>query len=88
MSRQMIDSGIEWIGEIPCDWNVIKFKYVFSIIGGNGFSDALQGKKVGDYPFCKVSDINGAEEYVSMAANYVDEVTVIDNKPELFTAVQ
>lgn len=28
MPRQMKDSGIEWIGEIPQDWDKIKFKYL------------------------------------------------------------
>ena len=28
MSRQMIESGIEWIGEIPFGWKVIPQKYV------------------------------------------------------------
>lgn len=27
-NRQMKDSGIEWIGQIPEDWKVIKFKYL------------------------------------------------------------
>ena len=30
MSREMKDSGIEWIGEIPKDWNIIKIKHAFS----------------------------------------------------------
>lgn len=30
MSRDMRDSGIEWIGDIPVDWNITKVKYVFS----------------------------------------------------------
>lgn len=28
--REMKDSGIGWVGEIPADWNVIDGKYVFS----------------------------------------------------------
>lgn len=28
MSRQMKDSGIEWIGEIPVEWDICKFKTV------------------------------------------------------------
>lgn len=28
MARQMKDSGIEWIGEIPESWNTIRFKYL------------------------------------------------------------
>lgn len=32
--RQMKDSGIEWIGEIPESWKVISTKHLFSIISG------------------------------------------------------
>ena len=30
MSSNMKDSGIEWIGGIPGDWNITTVKYVFS----------------------------------------------------------
>ena len=30
MARKMKDSGIEWIGEIPEGWEVIKAKYLFA----------------------------------------------------------
>ncbi|MDY5023485.1 MAG: restriction endonuclease subunit S, partial [Blautia sp.] len=37
--REMKDSGVEWIGEIPSHWDVIKVKHVFSnhkdIVGDN-----------------------------------------------------
>ena len=77
--RKMKDSGIEWIGEIPAEWAIIKLKFVFSIIGGNGFPDSLQGKENGDYPFCKVSDINGKSEYVDGAMNWVSHSTAKTN---------
>lgn len=39
MGRQMKDSGIEWIGEIPEHWKLIKFKHVADFIGkGNGIT--------------------------------------------------
>lgn len=43
------DSGIEWIGKIPKDWNLIKGKYLYSIDTGKLDADAedLDGK----YPF-------------------------------------
>lgn len=80
MARTKIDSGIKWIGEIPETWNLIKLKYLFSIIGGNGFPDALQGNTEGDYPFCKVSDINGSGEYVDTAVNWISHTVAADNK--------
>ena len=33
--REMKDSGIEWIGEIPKEWKVIKTKYVANLFTGN-----------------------------------------------------
>lgn len=33
--REMKDSGIEWIGEIPKEWTVIKNKYVSKQFTGN-----------------------------------------------------
>lgn len=71
MIRKMKDSGIEWIGEIPKNWEITKLKYIFDIIGGNGFPEMLQGKTAGDYPFCKVSDINSDKNYVDTANNYI-----------------
>lgn len=73
MARDMKDSGVEWIGEIPEGWDIIKLKYLFKIIGGNGFSEALQGNTTGDYPFCKVSDINGNNDYIDTATNWVSK---------------
>ena len=72
MTRQMKTSGVEWIGEIPEKWNAKKFKYIFSIIGGNGFPENLQGNCNGDYPFFKCSDINGTEREVLLAKNFVN----------------
>ena len=33
------DSGIEWIGKIPQDWNLTKIKYCCSVYTGNSISD-------------------------------------------------
>ena len=32
--REMKDSGVEWIGEIPINWNISKLKYHFKIGSG------------------------------------------------------
>ena len=34
MSRKMKDSGIEWIGEIPEDWEVRKAKHYYKLQTG------------------------------------------------------
>ena len=79
-NRLMKDSGIKWLGDIPADWETIKLKYLFSIIGGNGFPDVLQGNEEGDYPFCKVSDINSTADYVDTASNWVSQFVVDSNQ--------
>lgn len=73
-------SGIEWIGEIPVDWNTIRSRFVYGIIAGNGFSDEFQGKKEGDYPFYKCSDINSSNVFADEANNYVNRSEVMQNK--------
>ena len=78
--REMKDSGVEWIGEIPIDWGIAKFKHFFSIIGGCGFKEEYQGESQGDYPFLKASDINGSERTVSSAKNYVNQNLVQQEK--------
>ena len=69
--REMKDSGISWVGEIPKKWSVKKIKHISLVIGGNGFNVELQGLESGDYPFCKASDISNAGKYLEKAANYV-----------------
>ena len=46
MSRPMKDSGVEWIGEIPDDWEISKIKYVASIN-----DDTLSEKTPADFEF-------------------------------------
>lgn len=72
----MKSSGVEWIGEIPDEWEVKKFKYFFDIYGGSGFKEEYQGQEKGDFPFCKASDINGAEKNLTTARNYVSQELV------------
>ena len=76
----MKESGIEWIGQIPIDWGIIRLRYIFGIIGGNGFKDELQGQESGDYPFYKTSDLNGTQPFISDSSNYVNEETALREK--------
>lgn len=39
MTRKMKDSGIEWIGEIPEDWEIRKLKFVANIKSGEGITN-------------------------------------------------
>ena len=71
MARNMKDSGIEWIGEIPEGWEIHRIKTHFSIISGSGFKPELQGQSTGDFPVCKASDISSSGHYLHTSANYI-----------------
>lgn len=79
MARKMKDSGIEWIGEIPEDWEIDRVKYHFKIISGSGFPIERQGKENGDYPVCKASDIAVANKsgVLYSAANFLDKKDIL-----------
>lgn len=74
------DSGIEWIGEIPEGWEVKKLKTIGRLYSGNGFKEDMQGRTEGDYPFYKVSDINGEGKFATISSNYVNKADVKNNK--------
>lgn len=46
---KMKDSGIEWIGEVPDGWNLLRFRFLCRI--GTGDSDTQDAEPDGEYPF-------------------------------------
>jgi len=47
-SVELKDSGIEWLGEIPKHWKVVKFKYLAKIFNGKEQSEVIDNN--GEYP--------------------------------------
>lgn len=61
MTRAMKDSGIEWIGEIPEDWEIKKIKYCANIYTGNSISDNEKDNYTNSdnaIPYVATKDIN------------------------------
>ena len=58
--REMKDSGIECIGEIPKDWIVIRLKYCFSGFT-NGTSDTQLSSGESFYPVTRIETISSGE---------------------------
>lgn len=58
--REMKNSGIEWIGEIPKDWIVIRLKYCFSGFT-NGTSDTQLSSGESFYPVTRIETISSGE---------------------------
>ena len=51
MAREMKDSGIEWIGEIPQEWKTIKVKYTSWLKGRIGWQGLTASEYVDEGPF-------------------------------------
>ena len=64
-NRKMKPSGIEWIGDIPFDWNVVPVKYFFSIGRGRVIS-VLDLCDDGKYPvYSSQTENNGCFGYLN-----------------------
>lgn len=73
--REMKDSGIEWIGEIPTTWKTSKLKYLGKYINGYAFKPedwGNSGKKI-----IRIQDLTGSND----KPNYYDGT--IDSKYEV-----
>ncbi|STO63233.1 type I site-specific restriction-modification system, S subunit [Haemophilus parahaemolyticus] len=74
------NSGVEWLGDVPKNWNTLSLKRITKEHSGNGFPVLLQGKN-GNIPFLKVSDISQNKSiFIKEYNNSVNEATRIENK--------
>lgn len=61
--REMKDSGVEWIREIPANWNISKCKYISKFINGYAF-DSKDLDNEFEYPVIRIGDIkNGTIDF-------------------------
>lgn len=74
MTRKMKDSGVEWIGEIPEEWEVAKIKYYCDSIYSGGTPSRLEPKywngDINWIPsgYCKNKEIIEAKEKITKEA--------------------
>ena len=61
-------------GSVPEGWRLVRLGDVADVQSGVGFPLDRQGRRSGDYPFIKVSDmtLEGNDTYIRKANNYVD----------------
>lgn len=81
-------SGIEWLGEVPAGWEVLKLGHISIFKGGAGFPDSYQGQAGNEIPFFKVGDMTNAEHSgVMRKANHtVTEATAKELRAFVFPA--
>lgn len=69
-------------------WKTVKLDDIAKPLGGSGFPKKYQGKKEGEIPFFKVSDMNLPEndKYMYSANNFVSRETLKEMKAKTFPA--
>ena len=65
--RKMKDSGIEWIGEIPEEWEIEKIKHMSTIIRGGSPRPIEEYYSVDDtgYNWIKIGDTVKGSKYIN-----------------------
>ncbi|MGN0821940.1 MAG: restriction endonuclease subunit S [Akkermansia sp.] len=69
MARQMKDSGVEWIGEIPVEWETIRCKYLASVLAGFPF-DSSKFSNSGGTPLIRIRDITAGYSQTRYTGEY------------------
>lgn len=71
-NRKMKDSGIEWIGEIPEDWEIRKLKNLFQFLGGYAFkSDDYVSET--DYQIIRMGNVKDFKILFDSSPAYISE---------------
>jgi type I restriction enzyme S subunit len=73
--RKMKDSGIEWIGEIPENWEVARVKNLYEFQTGWTPSTGNASYFDGDIPWANISDI-GADRVIYDTAKHITQEAV------------
>ena len=75
---EMKQSGVEWIGDVPKHWKVLRGKYALSILSGFPFdSQKFEFEDNGVYmPLIRIRDINGSSTEVYYSGSYPIESVV------------
>lgn len=77
-NTKMKDSGIEWIGDIPEEWSMIKTSLLFGLIG-SGTTPPKNGTNYADEGLCwlQTGDLN--DGYISDTSKYITESAIQEN---------
>ena len=69
--REMKDSGVAWIGEVPLDWTIIPTKYLFNIESGATPRSENPDYFDGDIVWITPADYKTKDVYISAGKRYL-----------------
>lgn len=71
------DSGVEWLGEIPNSWDVIKIKHLSSVKRGASprpIDDPKYFDEDGDYAWVRIADVTASSTYLEKTTQTMSEL--------------
>lgn len=72
--REMKDSGIEWIGQIPKDWSISPLKYNYEVIAGATPESSKSDYWDGDIVWITPADFKTKDVYVERGSRYITKL--------------
>jgi type I restriction enzyme S subunit len=74
---EMKDSGVEWIGEIPSHWEVVKIKRLTKVKRGSSprpIDDPKYFNELGEYKWVRISDVTKSDRYLLETTETLSEL--------------
>ena len=71
------DSGVEWLGDIPEHWEVIKIKHLSSVKRGASprpIDDPKYFDEDGDYSWVRIADVSASDTYLYRTSQMMSDL--------------
>lgn len=72
--REMKDSGVEWIGEIPASWSIIRTKFLFNVLSGATPESTKAENWDGEIRWITPADYKANDVYISCGRRNLSQV--------------
>ena len=72
--REMKDSGVEWIGEIPASWSIISTKFLFNVLSGATPESTKAENWDGEIRWITPADYKTNDVYISCGRRNLSQV--------------
>lgn len=86
MAREMKDSGIEWIGEIPKEWEIGKVKRYYKLQTGftpDTKNELYYSENEEGFDWLTIGDLNGGKIIPNKTKSRITQKYIDDYKPEI-----
>ncbi|RJQ23177.1 MAG: restriction endonuclease subunit S [Nitrospiraceae bacterium] len=76
-------SGIDWLGDIPEHWEVMKLKYLTGILSGFSPEQCQPSESGGTIPYIKVDNLNVEHSGIDKTKEFTTEEFIVSFRPSI-----